>query len=69
MNSNKKIIFVDMDDTLLTTDKKICKANVEAINKMVSEGHIFAINTGRPLNAVKKLIGGLNMNKNCYILC
>ena len=68
MNSNKKIIFVDMDDTLLTTDKKICKANVEAINKMVSEGHIFAINTGRPLNAVKKLIGGLNMNKNCYIL-
>lgn len=68
MDSNKKIIFVDMDDTLLTTDKKICKENVEAINKMVSSGHIFAINTGRPLNAVKKLIGGLNMNKNCYIL-
>ena len=68
MNSEKKIIFVDMDDTLLTTDKKICSENVEAINRMVLEGHIFAINTGRPLNAVKKLVTGLNMNKNCYIL-
>lgn len=65
---SKKIIFSDMDDTLLTTDKKICKENVDAINKMIEEGHVFAINTGRPLNAVKKLIGGINMKKNCYIL-
>lgn len=68
MESNKKIIFVDMDETLLTTDKKICKENVDAIERMISEGHIFAINTGRPLNAVKKLATGLNMKKNCYIL-
>lgn len=68
MSLDKKIIFVDMDETLLTTDKKICKENVEAIKKLVDHGHIFAINTGRPLNAVKKLINGLDLKKNFYIL-
>ncbi len=68
MTNDKKILFVDLDETLLTTDKRICKENIEAITRMVAAGHIFAINTGRPYNAAVKLVADLNMGKNSYIL-
>ncbi|MCR4610882.1 MAG: Cof-type HAD-IIB family hydrolase [Lachnospiraceae bacterium] len=68
MSTDRKILFTDLDETLLTTDKKICSENVKAIRKMVEAGHIFAINTGRPYNAAAKLTKDLNLGKNCYIL-
>lgn len=65
---NKKIVYVDLDDTLLTTDKKICKKNIDAIHKMTEEGHYFAVNTGRPLYGAKKIVDCIGMGKNCFIL-
>ena len=65
---NQKILFVDLDETLLTTDKQICEENIMAIGRMVEKGHVFAVNTGRPYNAAVKLLSDLNMGRNCYIL-
>lgn len=68
MNKNTKILFTDLDGTLLTSDKHICSDNIKAIKKMIDKNHIFAVNTGRPFNAAHKLLKEINMDKNCYIL-
>lgn len=42
-----KVIFSDMDATLLTNDKTICKRNIDAINKAKEKGVKFVLCTGR----------------------
>ena len=42
-----KAIFSDIDGTLLTDNKEICKENIEAINKVRELGVKFIICTGR----------------------
>lgn len=52
MNPEKtKILFTDLDETLLSSDKTISKENLEAIRKMTEAGHKFVISTGRPLQS------------------
>ena len=48
MNSETRILFSDLDGTLLTTDKRISDENLEAIHKLVAAGHKFVFVTGRP---------------------
>ncbi len=48
MDNNRKFLFVDLDETLLTSDKRIDGETLEAINKMLDRGHCFAFVTGRP---------------------
>lgn len=42
-----KVIFSDLDGTLLTDDKKICQKNIDAINKAKQKGVKFVFCTGR----------------------
>lgn len=42
-----KLIAIDMDDTLLTHDKKISDENLRALNKAYKEGIYVVISTGR----------------------
>ena len=49
--SGKKAIFLDLDGTLLTDDKKVPEANRIAIEKMLGEGNSVVIATGRPLSS------------------
>lgn len=51
---NKKILFTDLDETLLTTDKKVSKKDLESIDKMLKAGHRFVFVTGRPLHYAMK---------------
>lgn len=53
---NRKLLAVDMDGTLFNDDKSISKENLEAITKLLDEGHAFAFNTGRPNHALKKIL-------------
>lgn len=46
---NKKIIAVDLDETLLCSDKSISDGNLRAMEEMITAGHIFAVDTGRTL--------------------
>ena len=50
-----KILFTDLDGTLLDDNKDISAEDLSAIRKMIEAGHKFVMTTGRPLTSVKKL--------------
>ncbi len=66
---NRKILFLDLDDTLLSKDKTISAGNARAIHEMLLQGHYVAINTGRPVESCKILTRDLKLNReHCYML-
>jgi Cof subfamily protein (haloacid dehalogenase superfamily) len=69
MNQNTKILFTDLDGTLLNDAKSITSGNRFAIEKALKRGHKIVITTGRPLSSAiiisKEL--GLTM-EGCYII-
>ncbi len=65
----KKILFSDLDGTLLTDDKQISDGNRAAIRAMTAAGHSFVIATGRPFESAYKISGELGLNgAGCYIV-
>ncbi len=50
-----KVLFTDLDNTLLTTDKRISDTDLASIRKMMEDGHRFVIASGRPINSVLEL--------------
>lgn len=48
-----KIFFTDLDGTLLTRDKKVSPATMDALIKFTEAGNHFAISTGRALDSAK----------------
>lgn len=65
----KKIIFIDLDDTLLTSDKKIGKESAAALKRALEMGHRVAIATGRSLSGTKKIMEELHLGgPGCYFL-
>ena len=66
---NKKIIFLDLDGTLLTSDKKVSYKNVAALKEMIEAGHYVAVNSGRPINSIKGIIGEFGLDiPGVYVL-
>lgn len=62
-----KILFTDLDGTLLNTQKEITPANADAIDRALSCGHKIVINTGRPLTGCVGQIRALNLDREgCY---
>ena len=49
--TTRKILFTDLDGTLLGSDKTISEGNLKAIDLMIREGHKFVICTGRPIQS------------------
>lgn len=62
-NRDVKILFSDMDDTLLNSDKQVSSVDRSSINKIIERGHKFVIATGRPLLSAIKLSEDLGFNK------
>ena len=50
-----KLLFTDLDGTLLTDSKEISDIDMAAINAMIAAGHKFVMTTGRPLASVKRI--------------
>lgn len=50
MSSNKKLVFFDMDGTLLNSRKTINDSTVQAIQDLKKKGFIFCIASGRGLS-------------------
>ncbi len=48
---NRKILFLDLDGTLLNSRREISKGNRAALEKALTLGHRVVINTGRPLKS------------------
>lgn len=58
-----KIIFTDLDDTLLNSEKKISQVDKEAIMKAQEAGIKFVLASGRPTFAMKELAEELKLAK------
>ena len=50
----KKLIFLDLDGTALTDDKKLPAGNRKAIDEAMAAGHKIVVTTGRPLASARK---------------
>ncbi|MGN0290779.1 MAG: Cof-type HAD-IIB family hydrolase [Lachnospiraceae bacterium] len=65
----KKILFTDIDGTLLNDKREIPKENKEAIDKALAAGHSIVIATGRPLDSGKKIVEELGLTmQGCYMI-
>ncbi len=42
------LLLTDLDGTFLNDDVQVVKANIDAVNKFVSEGGLFSVASGRP---------------------
>lgn len=64
-----KILFVDLDQTLLCDDKTITAKNREAIQTMLDEGHYIALTTGRPVKSGRIVARELDLTRpGCYMI-
>lgn len=63
-----KILFSDLDGTLLDDEKNVSREDLLAIQKMIAAGHKFVMTTGRPLASVKQLAEKLGFLKPGFIL-
>ena len=63
MKKLSKILFTDLDDTLLNTRKQITAENRRAIQQALQRGHQIVICTGRPLMGTTALIKELELDK------
>lgn len=62
-----KILFTDLDGTLLDDKKDISNKNMDSINKMLDEGNRLVICTGRPIMSTMPIIKKLDLHKEgCY---
>lgn len=64
-----KILFLDLDGTLLTDDKRLTEGNKKAILSAIQRGHKIVINTGRPLISAVLLSEELELNREgCFLI-
>lgn len=48
---NTRILFTDLDGTLLNSEKNISPEDLKAVNELTASGHKFVISTGRPIQS------------------
>lgn len=69
MNTDTKILFTDLDGTLLNDQKQISAGNLAAIHMALEHGHKIVISTGRALASAKKQAETLGLiMPGCYII-
>ena len=54
MNKEIKLIALDLDGTLLTTDKKLTDYSRQVLAKAIAQGCEVVVASGRPLSAIPK---------------
>lgn len=65
----KKIIFSDLDGTLLNDEKRVSAGNAQAIREATQAGHSFVIATGRPFESAVKISDELGLSgEGCYMV-
>ena len=65
----KKLLFLDLDGTLLNDAKQITQGNRDALNKALERGHGVIITTGRPLKSALDQARKLELDRpGCYVI-
>ncbi len=59
-----KILFSDLDGTLLDDNKNVSDADLASINGMLDAGHRFVIATGRPIYSAKLVAKNLGLYRD-----
>lgn len=66
---NKKLLFLDLDGTLLNDAKEITAGNRQALAGALERGHGVIITTGRPLKSALEQARRLGLDKaGCYTI-
>lgn len=66
---NAKILFTDLDGTLLNDQKEITSGNQQAIDEALAKGHKIVISTGRPLASARIQAARLGLDREgCYAI-
>lgn len=63
-----KLLFLDLDGTLLNDEKEINKEDMDAIDEMIKKGHKVIINSGRPLFSIMVLARKFNFLREGFYL-
>lgn len=58
-----KLLFLDLDNTLLNQKKQVTPENKQALDEARAKGHKIILCSGRPLSAMGRLIEELDMNQ------
>lgn len=65
-----KMLFIDLDGTLLNDEKKVSEKNIRAIRKAEEAGHMVTITTGRPLASCIKIARQIRSDHaEGYLIC
>ena len=66
---NRKLIALDLDGTLLNSEKTISKALYDGLHEAINQDNIIAITTGRSVNSANIVTSDFDLTgKNCFIL-
>lgn len=65
---NCKLIVSDFDGTLANSKNEVSKENIQAINRYISHGGIFAVCTGRILPSIMPVVKGMGL-KGLIVAC
>lgn len=66
---DRKLLFMDLDGTLLNNSKQITPGNRQALEEALERGHGVIITTGRPLKSAMDQARKLGLDKpGCYLI-
>ena len=64
-----KILFTDLDGTLLDDDKNVSEKDLASINDMLGVGHRLVIATGRPIYSARVVAHELGLYRDGIFIC
>lgn len=70
MSVETRVLFTDLDGTLLDDEKKVTPGNQAAIDEALAKGHKIVVTTGRPLASARVCASQAGLDKEgCYVIC
>lgn len=67
--SERKILFTDLDGTLLSDDKTISEKNTKAVKEALDKGHYVTVATGRAVESARHVVRKLGLTlPGCYVI-
>ncbi len=58
---HRKVLFTDLDGTLLTTEKKVSEKLRKKLLEMIKAGHSLVLASGRPVDSILEVLGELQI--------
>ena len=64
----KRIFFLDLDETLLKSDRTVSPGNKAMLHRAVDAGHIIVIASGRSRSSISHILATLELERDgCYV--